>query len=152
MVINKSIKGIQTVLLNYQKLIQNSLLFLIYIISIIAVSFIITFPIWFAATKYSKTYSFLIIFVLLILLIVSFVKKLKKWFILKKSSGLSTVKIFLIPVKKLSVFLIFLILFYLILFLFSKSLLVLPIILSLAYLLALGSYIFIFRKNAHIFS
>jgi len=153
MIINKSIKGIKIVLINYQKLIQKSVLFLIYIISIIAISVIITFPIWFTATKYSKLYSLLIIFILLLFIIISFTKKLQKWIVSKKESGLSIVKIFLIPVKKITVFLIFIFLFYFILFLFSKKLLLFPIILSLGYLLALGSYIFIYRKkNAHIFS
>jgi len=153
MIINKSIKGIKIVLVNYQKLIQKSVLFLIYIISIIAISIIITFPIWFTATKYSSLYSLLIIFLLLFFIIFSFTKKLQKWIVEKKEAGLSTVKIFIIPIKKIAVFLIFILFFYLILFLFSKKLLLLPIILSIGYLLALGSYIFIYRKkNAHIFS
>jgi len=153
MIINKGIKGIKIVLMNYQKLVQKSILFLIYIMSIITISIIITFPIWFTATKYSKLYSLSIIFILLSFIIISFTKKLHKWIVSKKESGLSTVKIFLIPVKKIVLFLIFIFLFYLILFLFSKKLLLFPIILSLGYLFALGSYIFIYRKkNAHIFS
>jgi len=153
MIINKSIKGIQIVLDNYQKIIKKIVLVLTYVIVITGISYLITFPIWFIATKYSKTFSVLIIGVLSLLIIFTLVKKSHKWFVFKKGSGLSTLNILLIPVKNFTVFLIFLLFFYFIIILFSKKLIILSIILSLGYLLALGSYIFIFKKkNANTFS
>jgi len=153
MIINKSIKGIQIVLENYKKIIKNSILLLVYVITIACISFLITYPIWFIATKFSKTFSFLILFILSLLIIVTLVKKLHKWFYSKKELGLSTLNILITPVKNFTVFLIFLLFFYFIIIIFSKKLIVLSIILSLGYLFTLGLYLFVYKKkNANTFN
>ncbi len=136
------------ILSNYQNILVALLYFLVFFLFISAVSTAITFPLWFAATNYSKTYSTVVILIVFITVLMLSARRMKKWIAKKKELGMSTTSIILIPVRKVAVFLVFFSVLYLIVLMFSQHLPLPAITLSIVYLLALGYYFFIIKKDA----
>ncbi len=146
---NSIIQRLFIILSNYRNILIALLYFIAFVLFITAVSTAITFPLWFAATNYSKTYSAVVILIVLLTIMVLSVRRMKKWIAKKKGSGISNTSIILIPVRKTAVFLVFFSVLYLIVLMFSQHIPLPAISLSIVYLLALGYYFFIIKKNAN---
>ncbi len=128
---------------NYRKIVINFLYFLSFFLFISIISLVITFPLWFAATNYSKSYSVLVVSVIVLAAIFLGADRMKKWVNKKKKFGLTGRAIILIPVRKTAAAILFLSALYLIVFLFSRNLALPAILLSILYLLVFGYYFFI---------
>jgi len=139
------VTNFRIIMLNYQKILKNILYFLAYLVIIFSSSLIITLPIWYIATHFSTSYTIIVLLTVISIIILTIFKKSKKWFTKKQKSGINSIKIIMIPLKKISIFILFFIGFYGIIFAFSLDLFIVSFLLSLAYLLVLGHFIFISR-------
>ena len=144
----KDIKNnLKIIIYSYRKIVKNLLYFLIYMSLVIFSSLIITLPLWYAATKYSKFYTFTVLTSISAILIIVLINNLKKWIISKQKEGKSVKSIIMIPIKKTATFILFLSGLYAITLTYTSRLIYLAIILSIIYLLILGYFIFISRKH-----
>ena len=144
--IENLLKGFLLILRNYQRLLKNLLYFLAYTVLITGSSIVITLPLWYAATKYSKTYTITVILLIAALTGLLVFRQLKQWVMNKQKSGLNLHQIILIPIKKISVFTFSTILLYGIIFMYSRQLLFIAVPFTIIYILVLGYYVFIYRK------
>ena len=140
------IKGLIVILSNYQSLLKNYIYFLIYSALIIGSSLVITLPLWYAATEYSKGYTVIVILLIVLLTGMSLMRQLRHWVIAKQKLGMKLSEIILIPLKKIAVFSFFTIWLYGIIFIYSRGLFWVAVPLTVVYILVLGYFIFIYRK------
>ena len=141
-------KNIISIIHNYNQLLKKSLYFIIYLTLVIFSSLVITLPLWYIATKYSKVYTIAVIISVLIALGFILSTKILKWVDFKQKEGIKMTQIILIPLKKAGIFILFLIGFYIIVLTYSIDFFIIAVLLSITYLLILGYFIFILRKNA----
>ena len=141
-------KNVISIILNYNQLLKKSLYFIIYLSLVIFSSLVITLPLWYIATKYSKVYTIAVIISVLIALGFILSTKILKWVDFKQKEGIKMTQIILIPLKKAGIFILFLIGFYIIVLTYSIDFFMIAVLLTISYLLILGYYIFILRKNA----
>ena len=141
-------KNVIDIILNYNQLLKKTLYFIIYLTLVIFSSLVITLPLWYIATKYSKVYTIAVIISVLIVLGFILSKKILKWINSKQKEGIKITQIILIPIKKTGIFILFLIGFYIIVLTYSIDFFIIAILLTISYLLIFGYFIFIIRKNA----
>ncbi len=141
-------KNISTIILNYNQLIKKSLYFIIYLTLVLCSSLVITLPLWYIATKYSKVYTISVLISVLIVLVLTLFRKILKWVEFKQKEGIRIRKIILIPLKKAGTLITFIIGFYIIVLTYSMNFLLIAILLTISYLLILGYFVFILQKNA----
>jgi hypothetical protein len=138
---------VKIILYKYKIFLNKFLYFLISAIFIVTSSFIITLPVWYTATKYSKIYTVVSVSLILLFLIYKIARNLKNWTEGKLKEGLSKKNIIMIPVRKTTIFLVFTAVFYLITLIYFKGFIIFAALSLVLYLLVLGYFIFIFRKR-----
>lgn len=141
------IKNLLIILLNYKRILKNIFYFLFYITLIICSGLLITLPIWYIATRFSKIYTITILLTIALLITLVLIGNFKKWVILKQKTGNTPFKILMIPLRKIGIFILFSLGIYVIIILYSLGFLLFSIVLTLCYLLFLGYFIFISKKK-----
>lgn len=145
--IKKIKNNLSIILLSYHQIIKKSIYIIISLILVVGSSLLITLPLWYLATEHSKIYTTAVIILFFLLIVASIVLSLKKWVISKKNEGLETSSIILIPVKKIITFILFAAVLYGIILVYTVGQMIAAILLTLSYLLILGYFIFISRKQ-----
>jgi len=140
------IKKLLIIILNYKRILKNIFYFLFYITLIICSGLLITLPIWYIATRFSKIYTIIVLLAISILITLVLIGNFKKWVILKQKSGKTTFEILMIPLREIGIFILFSLGIYGIIVSFSLGFLIFSIVLTLCYFLFLGYYIFITKK------
>jgi len=147
MIENVVIKNLLIIILNYKRILKNIFYFLFYITLIICSGLLITLPIWYIATRFTKIYTVIVLLTILILITLVLIGNFKKWIILKQKPGNTTLKILMVPLKKIGIFILFSLGIYGIIISFSMGFLIFSIVITLCYFLFLGYYIFISKKK-----
>jgi hypothetical protein len=147
---NKIKSAFSIIILNYKRIIKNILVFFLYILLVVSSSVIITLPIWYVATHYSRLYTVIIILGVIILVSLGFYKKIKGWIILKQEKNNSFKDLLKFFSKKTGIFFLFLTGLYAIIFLFSKGQVITGVLLTFILFLLLGYFIFVRKINNEI--